>query len=79
VRTTIHLPDDLLVEANERAARTGRSLSDVIADAVRSSFAWAAAEERGPVKLPTFAGGRVHPAVDLDDTAALLELTERVD
>lgn len=77
MRTTVDLPDDLLNEARERAAREGRSLSDVVGDAVRSSFARTAAGERGPVELPTFDGGGLQPGVDLDDSAALLDLMER--
>jgi plasmid stability protein len=77
MRTTVDLPDDLLVEAKERAAREGRSLSEVVADAVRRSFAPIAAPERVPIELPTFDGGGLQPGVDLDDSAALLELMER--
>ena len=77
MRTTVDLPDDLLREAKERAAREGRSLSEVVGDAVRSSFARAAAFERQPVELPTFDGGGVQPGVALDDSAALLDLMER--
>jgi plasmid stability protein len=76
VRTTVDLPDDLLSEAKERAAREGRSLSDVVRDAVRSSFARTATAEREPVELPTFAGSGLQPGVDLDDSAALLDLME---
>jgi hypothetical protein len=77
VRTTVDLPEDLLAEAKERGAREGRSLSDVVSDAVRSSFARSAAAERQPVELPTFDGGGLQPGVDLDDSAGLLELMER--
>jgi hypothetical protein len=78
MRTTIDLPDDLLAEAKERAAREGRTLSAVVGDAVRSSFAraTAAAEERA-VALPVFDGGGLQPGVDLDDSAGLQELMER--
>jgi len=77
VRTTVDLPEDLLAEAKERAAREGRSLSEVVGDAVRSSFAHTATTEREPIELPTFDGGGLQPGVDLDDSAALLELMER--
>jgi hypothetical protein len=79
VRTTVDLPDDLLTEARERAAKEGRSLSDVVGDAVRSSFSRTATADRGPVELPTFNGGGLQPGVDLDDSAALLDLMERDD
>jgi hypothetical protein len=72
----VDLPDDLLSEAKERAARERRSLSEVVADAVRSSFGRAATDGPEPVELPTFGGGGLQPGVDLDDSAALLDLME---
>ena len=78
MRTTIDLPPDLLAAAKERAAREGRSLSDVVGDAVRSSFARTAVAEREPVELPTFGSDGVQPGVDLDDSAALLALMEPI-
>lgn len=70
------IPDDLLREAKERAARERRSLSDVVADAVRAAFARVAEADRTPVKLTTFRGNGVLPGVDLDNNAALLDLME---
>lgn len=77
MRTTIDLPDDLIAEAKQRAAREHRSLSEVVGDAVRSSFSRTAAADRQAVELPTFDGGGLQPGVELDDSAALLELMER--
>ncbi len=77
MRTTIDLPDDLLAEAKQRAAQEGRSLSDVVGDAVRSGFSRSGATNRAPVDLPTFDGGGLQPGVDLDDSAALLDRMER--
>jgi hypothetical protein len=76
MRTTVNLPADLLAEAKGRAAREGRSLSEVVGDAVRSSFARSGATGREPVELPSFDGGGLQPGVDLDDSAALLDLME---
>ena len=78
MRTTIRLPDELLKEAKRRAVQTGRTLTDVIADALRASLA---REEVGPpgdeaVNLPTFGSGGTLPGVDLDDSATLLDLME---
>jgi plasmid stability protein len=77
MRTTVRLPDDLLKAAKRRAVETGRTLTDVIEDALRVALA---REEKGvarePVTLPTFGAGGALPGVDLDDTAALLDLME---
>ena len=79
MRTTVDLPEDLLAEARERAAREGRSLSDVVGDAVRSSFSRTARGERSSVELPTFAGDGLQPGVHFDDSAALLDVMEADD
>ena len=80
MRTTVDVPDELLREAKERAARSGRTLGQVVEDALRVSFQRTpVAEQRDSVNLPTFGGGRLQPGVDLDDSAALLELMERPD
>jgi len=78
VRTSIHLDDELLRQAKAHAARTGRTLTGLIADAVREALARGRARpRRGPVKLTTYRGRGLCPGVDLDDGAALLERMER--
>jgi hypothetical protein len=76
MRTTIDLPDDVLREAKERAARSQRSLSEVVVDALRMTFARTAEAKRKPVRLKTVGGSGLQPGVDLDDSAALLDLME---
>jgi hypothetical protein len=78
MRTTIRLDDALLRRAKARAAASGRSLNDFIADAVRAALAPRAATARR-VELPTFRGGAILPGVDLDDTSALLDLMDERD
>ena len=73
------MDDDLLREAKQRAAASGRTLTAVIEDALREAFAHQTADgERKWISLPTFGGGGrgVMPGVDLDDSAALLDLME---
>jgi Ribbon-helix-helix protein, copG family len=81
MRTTIRMDDALLAQAKSEAIRTGRTLTQVIEDAVRESLARAAAAEpsRSPVLLPTFAGGGLQPGVDLDSSASLGDLMDRDD
>jgi hypothetical protein len=65
----------LLKEIKQLAARNGKSLSKTIEDALRESFArQRRSEVREPVHLVTFGGNGLLPGVDLDDSAALLEL-----
>ena len=77
MRTTIRLDDDLLIEAKQLAARSDRTLTSVIEDALREMLArQRKTEERTPVRLTTVSGGGLQPGVDLDDSAALLSLME---
>jgi len=77
MRTTIRLDDDLLREAKRQAAASGRTLGAVIEDALREALSRRPAEgRREHVRLTTFRGQGVRPGVDLDDSAALLDLME---
>ena len=74
MRTTLTIDDGLLAEAKERAARSHRTVSEVVEDAMREAFARRAAGERTRlVDLPTSPGGP-RRGVDLDDNAALRDL-----
>jgi Ribbon-helix-helix protein, copG family len=75
MRTTIRLDPELLDEAKALAARTHRTLTQVIDDALRETLA------RRPGVLPTFVPvsgrtGGLMPGVDLDSNAALLDIME---
>lgn len=79
MRTTIKIDDQLLIEAKARAARSGSTLNAVVEDALREAFARRGDARRPSVELPTFAGSRLRPGVDLDDGAALLDRMEGTD
>jgi hypothetical protein len=69
--------EQLYKEIKQLAARNGKSLSKTIEDALRESLArQRRSEAREPVHLVTFGGNRLLPGVDLDDSAALLDLME---
>lgn len=78
MRTTIRLDEHLLTEAKQLAARRGTTFTALVEDALREQLARgvsAPASER--LDLPVFSGGSgFQPGVDLDDSAALLELME---
>ena len=78
MRTTIRLDEQLLRQAREYAARSGRTLTALIEDALRELLARSKHKRvREQVRLPTYAGKGLQPGVDLDDTASLLDLMER--
>ena len=76
MRTTIHIDDHLFAEIKGIAAETGKTLAAVIQDALRESLSRRRATERPAVDLPLFRGTGVMPAVDLSDSASLLDLTK---
>jgi len=79
MRTTINIDDALLSQAKQVAARTGRSLTDVVEDALRESLHRRHRTARRAVELPVFGEDGLQPGVDLDDSAALLDLMEQDD
>ena len=76
MRTTVNIDPELLAAAKELAARTRRSLGEVVDDALRLLLAERPAD-RAPVRLPVFGGSGLRPGVDLEDKDALAELLER--
>jgi len=76
MRTTVNIDDALLVEIKTAAAATGRTMSELIEDAVRAALARRGEADRLPVYLPAHDGGGLQPGVDLDDSAGLLDLME---
>lgn len=79
MRTTINLDDALLAEAKQVAARTGRSLTAVVEDALRQSLRRRHPATRRSIDLPVFGEGGMRPGVDLDDSAGLLDVLEQDD
>ena len=79
MRTTIRLDDNLLRRAKRAAADRGTTLTALIEDAVRRALAPAGPSARTREPLPTFRGDGLQPGVDLDDTAALLDVMDARD
>ncbi|MHC4176148.1 MAG: YlcI/YnfO family protein [Planctomycetota bacterium] len=80
MRTTIRLDDQLLAEAKQLAAQTGRTLTAVIEDALREVLArrkQAPKAER--VQLLRHGMGGLQPGVNLDDNAAVRDLMDGID
>ncbi|HEU0304940.1 MAG TPA: CopG family transcriptional regulator [Gaiellaceae bacterium] len=76
MRTTIRLDDDLLARAKRTAAERGTTLTALIEDALRRALAQGPASHPDRPPLPTFRGDGLQPGVDLDDTAALLDVMD---
>jgi len=80
MRTTITIDDHLLSQVKQRAAATGRTVSQTIEDAVRESLLRFDSESvpRFVVKS-SFDSGGYQPGVDLDNNAALLDRMEEME
>lgn len=76
MRTTLRVDDDLLRRVKSHAAQQGRSLTSVFEEALRRLLAeteWDHRRDR--VELPvSTAHGRLQPGVDLDGSAAVLDV-----
>jgi hypothetical protein len=78
MRTTLDLNDGLYRRAKEAAARSHRSLKDLVEDALRRALAEPTKASVGPVNLPVFKGkGQgLRPGIDPDSNASYLEAME---
>lgn len=76
MRTTVTIDDQLLIEVKTVAARTGKTLSALVEDALRKSLARRDSAKPVPLPLLTHDGGGLQPGVDLDDTSALFDLMD---
>lgn len=77
MRTTVRLDDNLLREVKVYAAARDETLTAVLDRALRELIARSRRPmPRESVELPSFAGRGLQPGVDLDDSAALLELMQ---
>ena len=78
MRTTVRLDDALLERAKREAARRGETLTALIERGLR--LVLARPDRHAPrhrVEIPVcHAGGGTLPGVDLDDSAALLDIVE---
>jgi Arc/MetJ family transcription regulator len=70
MKTTIEIADDLLAKAKRQARRQGRTLRDVVEEALREKLA---AEPRRPFRLKKhpFEGRGAHPSVVEGDWASV--------
>lgn len=79
MRTTVRLPPGLMAQVKRVARESGRTMTQVIEDALRA----AVARERSPaprtVTIVTVSGDGLQPGVDLDDSSALLDRMDAVE
>jgi hypothetical protein len=79
MRTTINLSDELLARAKQAALDSGKTLTAIIEEALQERLARSKDGDLPEVRITTFGGSGLQPDVDLDDSAALLDLMESPD
>ena len=80
MRTTVRLNDELLRDTKRAAAETGRTLTGFIEDALREKLLRrSGSTQKERIVLITDTGRGPLPGVDLDHSAALLDLLEESD
>jgi hypothetical protein len=79
MRTTVRLDEKLLKEVKRHAAESGMTLTAVIEQSLRERLARksASSKTRTNVRLHAVGKGGLHPGIDLDDSASLLDAMER--
>ena len=77
MRTTITLDDGLAADVKRRARTEGKSVSAVIADALRAQLSRRQAPPKAaPFRLVTVKGGGLRPGVDLAKLRTLEEMED---
>lgn len=75
MRTTVTIDDSLYRRVKARAAQTGRTVSDVVGDALREALR-PRSHDRQPQQLPVFGGSGLLPGVDLTSNASLRDVMD---
>lgn len=77
MRTTINLPDELMLQAKKAALEARTTLTEIIANALREALA-KRRQKKAKRDFRIIASGRggVFPGLDLDDTSALLDIMD---
>lgn len=76
MRTTVTIDDDLYRRAKSTAAATGRTVGELIEDAVRQALDRRQAPTSTLKPLTVHGGSGLMPGVTLDSSAALLDLLD---
>ena len=73
MRTTIRLNDGLLSQAKRYAARIGLTLTALIEESLRQRLEKGDCSRREPVRLLTAGEDGVHPGIDMDSSASVMD------
>ncbi len=76
MRTTVRIDDALYRKVKAEAGRTGRTIGELIEDALRAALAESRRTAEDVDPLPVHRGGGLMPGIDLTCNAALRDVAE---
>ena len=77
MRTTVRLPDELYARVRRASEQSGETVTSYLERALRAALDRPSALEReAPYRVEAFSGNGLKPGVDLDDSAALLDVMD---
>ncbi|MGH3342355.1 MAG: CopG family transcriptional regulator [Carbonactinosporaceae bacterium] len=76
-RTTIRIDDGLLRALKVQAAESGRTVGEIVEDAIRRTLSSPETPAADLPALPTYGGGGVMPGVDMTSNAALRDVMDQ--
>jgi hypothetical protein len=80
MRTTINLPDDLILRAKKAALDADTTLTEIIGNALREALAKRDQMKSKPkFKIIASGSGGVFSGVDISDTSSLLDIMDGID
>jgi hypothetical protein len=71
MRTTVTIDDQVFRDAKQQAVREGRTLGDLITEALRTRLALKAAGAQEEYRVVTYGHGGPRPGIDITNNAAV--------
>lgn len=78
MRTTVVIDDELLEEAQRRAAAEGATVDELVTHALRAWLARRSSSGEQPYKLLTYGDGPALPGIDITNNAAVRDAMDEI-
>jgi hypothetical protein len=79
MRTTINLPDDLIVQAKKAALDSKTTLTEIIANALRATLSKRSRKpQKKKTRLITYGKGGTFPGIDISNSATLHDIMDGI-
>lgn len=78
MRTTVTIDDQVFRDAKRQAADEGRTLSDLITEALRTRLALKHVATEKPYRMLTYGRGGPRPGIDITNNAAVRDAMDDV-